>query len=63
MSKSAPLSLRIDPACKEALQKVSEREHRSIANVVEYLILSYCKEHGIQVQPQKFANARGGKNG
>jgi len=62
MSKSTPLSLRIDSACKEALQKVSEREHRSIANVVEYLILSYCKEHGIPVQPQKFATKRGGDN-
>ena len=62
MSKTAPLSLRIDPACKEALQTVSEREHRSLANVVEYLILSYCKEHGISVHPQKYASGRGGNN-
>jgi hypothetical protein len=62
MPKTAPLSLRIDPACKEALQKVSEREHRSLANAVEFLILSYCKEHNIPVHPQKFASTRGGNS-
>ena len=46
-SKTATLSFRIDPDFKEALKKAAEKEHRSIANMVEVLIRDYCLEHKI----------------
>ncbi len=41
-TKSATLTLRIDPDLKEALRASAEREHRSIANMVEVMIMNYC---------------------
>lgn len=51
--KTAVLTLRIDPALKEALRTVAEQEHRSIANMIEVLIRHYCKEHGVVVSEQR----------
>lgn len=41
-TKSATLTLRIDPDLKEALRVTAEKEHRSIANMVEVMIMNYC---------------------
>ena len=46
-SKIATLTLRIDPAVKKGLCTTADREHRSIANMVEVLIRDYCKRKGI----------------
>ncbi|WP_080291800.1 ribbon-helix-helix protein, CopG family [Stenotrophomonas maltophilia] len=48
-SKTATLTLRIDPDLKEALRVAAEHEHRSIANMIEVLIRSHCERHGIDV--------------
>lgn len=48
--KTDKLNIRIDPAIKEALQKAADGEHRSIANMVEVLVLSHCKEKKIPVR-------------
>jgi hypothetical protein len=48
--KTATLTFRIDPGLKEALRFAADREHRSIANMVEVLILGYCEQHGIAIQ-------------
>jgi hypothetical protein len=40
--KTTTLNLRIDPVLKEALRNASIRDHRSLANMVEVLILKYC---------------------
>ena len=47
--KTATLTFRIDPGLKEALRMAADQEHRSIANMVEVLILSYCERRGIGI--------------
>jgi len=50
-TKTATLTFRIDPALKEALRTAAQREHRSIANMVEVLIRDHCGRHGIPIEP------------
>ena len=50
--KSTTLTFRIKPALKEALRAAAEREHRSIANMVEVLIRDYCGRNGITIATQ-----------
>lgn len=50
-TKTATLTLRIGPYLKEALREAANREHRSIANMVEVLIMDYCKRNNIEVGP------------
>lgn len=45
--KSQTLNLRVSPKLKAALQAAARREHRSMANMVEHLVLGYCEEHGL----------------
>ena len=41
--KSTNLNLRIAPEVREALRKAAEQDHRSISNMVEYLIVQHCQ--------------------
>lgn len=52
MTKTTTLNLRIDPPLKEALREAALREHRSIANMVEVLILRHCEQEGITIPEQ-----------
>ena len=47
--KTATLTFRIDPGLKEALRIAADQEHRSIANMIEVLIRSYCERHSIEI--------------
>ncbi len=49
-TKTTTLTFRIDPNLKEALREAAYREHRSIANMVEVLILDYCGRNGIAIE-------------
>jgi hypothetical protein len=51
--KTSTLTFRIEPALKEALRAAAEREHRSIANMVEVLIRDWCGRNGITIQEQQ----------
>lgn len=51
--KSATLIVRIDPAIKEGLRAVAEREHRSQANMIEVMIRDYCQRAGIGIPEQQ----------
>jgi len=42
-AKTATLAFHIEPGLKEALRAAAEREHRSVANVVEVLIRDYLR--------------------
>ena len=53
MSKTTTLNLRINPALKDALRTAALREHRSIANMVEVLILRHCEQEGISIPEQQ----------
>ncbi|WP_323003806.1 ribbon-helix-helix domain-containing protein [Denitromonas sp.] len=48
-SKSATLTFRIEPGLKEALRIAADKEHRSIANMIEVLIRDYCEQRGIAI--------------
>lgn len=47
--KTATLSFRIEPGLKEALRTAAEQEHRSIANMIEVMILEYCGRVGVEI--------------
>ena len=47
--KTSTLTFRIEPALKEALRASAEREHRSIANMVEVMIRDHCGRNGIAI--------------
>jgi hypothetical protein len=50
--KTTTLTFRIEPPLKEALRTAADREHRSIANMVEVLIRDYCGRNGIAIPEQ-----------
>ena len=50
--KSAALNIRIDPNLKEALRIAAKRDHRSVANMVEMLIIKHCESEGISIPEQ-----------
>lgn len=52
-AKTTTLTFRIEPALKEALRTAADREHRSIANMIEVLIRDHCGRNGITIQEQQ----------
>lgn len=48
--KAETLSIRTSEDIKKLLKLAAEREHRSVASMIEVLVLDYAKKHGIQVQ-------------
>ncbi len=55
-TKTSTLNLRINPAIKEAARIAALREHRSVANLMEWLIRQHCVAAGIEIpeQPELF---------
>ena len=51
--KTSTLTFRIEPALKEALRVAADRDHRSIANMVEVMIRNHCGRKGIPIQEQQ----------
>ncbi|MFC1665900.1 hypothetical protein ACFL17_09820 [Pseudomonadota bacterium] len=51
-TKTAILNLRIDPGLKEAVRIAAKQDHRSIANLIELLILRHCEKEGISIPEQ-----------
>jgi len=56
-AKTSTLTLRIEPAFKDALRVAADGEHRSISNMVEVLIRDYCRVHGIQIPDASAASS------
>ena len=48
-TKTATLTFRIDPEIKEALCTAARQERRSIANMIDVMVLDYCRCHDIPV--------------
>lgn len=48
-TKDETLSIRTSASIKQLLRMAAEREHRSIASMMEVLILNYAHEHGLEV--------------
>jgi len=51
-TKVATLNLRIDPAVKEGVRMAADKDHRSIANMIEMLIRRHCDDAGITIPEQ-----------
>ena len=51
-TKSATLTVRIQPAVKEGLRAMAEKERRSLANMLEVMILDYCEKAGVALKEQ-----------
>lgn len=47
--KTDAVNLRISPKMKTLLRIVASREHRTISNMIETLVINYCKDNGISV--------------
>ncbi len=45
-SKSEVVSVRVEPQIKVAIQSAAEREMRSLANMFEVMVVTYCRERG-----------------
>jgi len=46
-SRSSPTAFRFDPDVKAALALISERENRSMSNMMEWLIRKHCEREGL----------------
>jgi hypothetical protein len=44
--KTDTLTFRVEPRVKRALQIAAERERRSLANMIEVMVLEYCEKRG-----------------
>ena len=45
--KSEVVSVRVEPHIKAALQSAAEREMRSLANMIEVMVVAYCRANGV----------------
>lgn len=55
VTKTEVVSVRVPPDVKAALVAAAEQERRSLASMVEYMVIDYCKSHGIGAGPAKSA--------
>lgn len=58
-TKTATLTIRVDPGLKEALRAAAQAEHRSIANMIEVLIREHCEKNGIAIYQAQYSDQRG----
>ncbi len=54
--KTEAINLRMAPSTKELLRLVAQREHRTLSNMLEVLILEHASKTGITLGP---TSARG----
>ncbi|SEA89775.1 hypothetical protein [Acidovorax soli] len=45
--RNAPIAFRFDPEVKQALAFIAEREGRSMANMMEWLVRKHCEREGL----------------
>jgi uncharacterized protein (DUF1778 family) len=48
--KDETLSIRTSADIKQLLRMAAEKERRSIASMMEVLILNYAQEHGLRIE-------------
>ncbi|TBU94661.1 hypothetical protein DNK44_08165 [Pseudomonas dryadis] len=49
ITKTEVISVRVPLDAKAALVTAAERERRSLASMVEFMILDYCRTRGIEL--------------
>lgn len=58
-TKTATLTIRLDPRLKDALRAAAQVEHRSIANMIEMLIREHCVKNDIAIAQSEKSHQRG----
>jgi hypothetical protein len=58
-TKTATITIRVDPVLKDALRAAALAEHRSIANMIEVLIREHCDRSGIAIDQSQESDQRG----
>ena len=58
-SKTATITLRVEPQLKALAERAAEQDHRSLTGFVEVLILKHCKTLGLQ--PDSAGDEKNGK--
>ena len=64
--KSEVVSVRVEPHIKAALQAAAERELRSLANMIEVMVVSYCRANGVPmdgISEETLATVKSRNNG
>lgn len=62
--KSEVVSVRVEPHIKAALQTAAEREMRSLANMIEVMVVAYCRANGYPLEgipAEALTSTRSGK--
>ncbi len=54
---SVTVTLRVPESIRELLRAAAEKDHRSMANMVEVLILRHCESNGISVARKRTVRA------
>jgi hypothetical protein len=57
-TKTIPMSFRVTPQFKAMLEAAATRENRSQANMLEHLLMEFCRMHDIKVPPPSPAISR-----
>lgn len=47
--KTEVVSVRVEPQIKAALQAAADKERRSLANMIEVMVMAYCNGSGVVV--------------
>ena len=50
VAKSQVVSVRVEPHIKAALQSAANREMRSLVNMVEVMVVAYCRAQGYPLE-------------
>jgi hypothetical protein len=56
--KTTTLTVRIEPGTKFALSAAAKSERRSLANMLEVMVLAWCEEHEVDAQPDEKKNPK-----
>jgi hypothetical protein len=57
---SVTVTLRVSENVRELLRAAAERDHRSMANMVEVLILKHCEANNISANPKRSSRRANG---
>ena len=51
--RSAQFNMRFDPVLKAAAEEAAAEDRRSLASLIEKLLIDYCQDHGFLEEPDR----------